>query len=106
MLGELQILSHAPLMPTSKLGPVPVRDALLNQALPQLLKLLGQLLHQRELRGLHQLPLEVLRSTQTGWGSCYAFCGMWRERVQSASLTPMSSSFTRSVLVRESTLAA
>lgn len=76
-LEELQILSHASLMPTSKLGlpavgPVSAQDGasdrgtvLLHQALPQLLDLLSQPLYQWESRGLHHLPLEVLHNTNT-----------------------------------------
>lgn len=62
-----QTPSHASLMPTSKPG-LPAdgpcgRGAVpLDQALPQMLDLLGQPLHQRETGGLHHLPLEVLQT--------------------------------------------
>lgn len=60
-------------MPTSELGlPVPARHRaagcegiLLDQNLPQLLDLLRESLHQREVRRVGQLPLEVLQVTQT-----------------------------------------
>lgn len=62
---------HSGRSPTSTRRLVTAQDgapgwgaALLDQALPQLLELLGQLIHQREVRGLRQLLLEVLQ-TQT-----------------------------------------